>query len=132
MQVRRLVERPYDIRARALLFANEVFAFTRRLRAKGPIFLDVVDQLNDAAGSIGANLAEARDAESKKDFVHKNAVALKEANEANYWLKRAWSAEKSLRKAAEPLIQESRELISILTNILLKAKSNSGRGENAE
>ena len=91
----------------------------------------IVDQLNDAAGSISANLAEAKDGESKKDFIHKNSVSLKEANESNYWLKRAWRADESLRKQAEPLIQESRELISILTAIIVEAKSNPNRGDNA-
>ena len=125
------MDKPYDIRERAKLFADEVFEYCRKLRAKGPLYIEIVDQLNDAAGSIGANLAEAKDGESKKDFIHKNSLALKEANEANYWLRRAWKAEKSLRPEAEPLIQESRELISILTAIIVTAKSNPDRGDNA-
>ena len=126
------MEKPYDIRQRALLFADEVLAFAKRLRAKGAQYQELVDQLNDAAGSIGANLAEARDGQSKKDFIHKNSIALKEANESNYWLKRAWRAEKSLQCAAEPLIQESAELIKILTAIVVKAKSNPNRGRNID
>ena len=126
------MERPYNIRERARLFADEVLEFSRLLRAKGPLYIKIVDQLNDAAGSIGANLAEGKDGESKKDFIHKNSVSLKEANESNYWLKRAWRAEKSLRKQAEPLIQESRELISIITAIIVEAKSNPDRGDNAD
>lgn len=125
------MEKPFNIRERALLFADQVLEFTRHLRAKGPLYGGTVAQLNDAAGSIGANLAEARDGESKKDFIHKNAVALKEANETNHWLKRAWKAEQSLRKEAEPLIQESRELIAILTAIIVKAKSKNDRGDCA-
>ena len=126
------MEKPYDIRQRSLVFADAVLAFAKRLRAKGAVYQEIVDQLNAAAGSIGANLAEARDAESKKDFIHKNSISLKEANESNYWLKRAWRAEKSLQKAAEPLIQESAELIKILTAIIVKAKSNPHRDKNGE
>ena len=126
------MEKPYDIRRRALLFADDVHAFAKRLRSKGALYQEIVDQLTDAAGSIGANLAEAKDGESKKDFIHKNGVALKEANESSYWLKRAWRAEKSLRRAAEPLIQEAAELIRILTAIIVKAKSNPNRGKNAD
>ncbi|MFD2551599.1 four helix bundle protein [Bizionia sediminis] len=37
--------------------------------------------------SIGANVAEAQNAESKKDFVHKFKIADKEADELQYWLK---------------------------------------------
>ena len=126
------MDKPYDIRERALLFANEVFGFCRELRAQGPLFSNIVDQLNDAAGSIGANLAEAKDGESKKDFIHKNSVALKEANEANYWLRRAWLAVPALRQKAEPLIQESLELIRILSRIIVNAKSNPNRGHNID
>lgn len=125
------MEKPFNIRERTLLFADQVLAYSRRLRAKGPLYAETVEQLNGAAGSIGANVAEAKDGQSKKDFIHKNAVALKEANEANYWLKRTWRAEKSLRKEAEPLIQESRELIAILTAIVVNAKSNNDRGDSA-
>ena len=124
------MEKPYDIRQRTLLFADDVLAFTKRLRAKDSVYQEIVDQLNDAASSIGANLAEAKDGESKKDFIHKNSIALKEANESSYWLKRAWRAEKSLRRAVEPLIQESAELIKILTAIIVNAKSNPNRGKN--
>jgi len=126
------MDKPYDIRERALLFADEVLAFSKLLLARGPVYQEIVDQLNDAAGSIGANLAEAKDGESKKDFIHKNSISLKEANESNYWLKRAWRAETSLRKKAEPLIQESAELIKILTAIIVTAKSNPNRGNNAD
>jgi four helix bundle protein len=123
------MEKPYNIRERTLLFADQVVAYSRLLRAKGPLYAKTIEQMNEAAGSIGANVAEAKDGESKKDFIHKNSVALKEANETNYWLKRAWKAEKSLRKEVEPLIQESRELISILTAIVVNAKKNDGRGD---
>ena len=37
--------------------------------------------------SIGANVAEALDAESKRDFIHKMSISLKEARETEYWIK---------------------------------------------
>jgi four helix bundle protein len=122
--------KPYSIRERAGLFADEVFGYCQLLRAKEPSYLIIVNQLNHAAGSIGANLAEAKDGETKKDFIHKNCIALKEANESRYWLTRAWASEHSLRRTAEPLIQEAGELIAILTAIVVKAKSNPGRGNS--
>ena len=123
--------KPYDIRERARLFADEVSEFCDRLRAKKQSHAGVADQLKDASGSVGANLAEAKDGETKKDFIHKSCVALKEANESKYWLQRAWEDEKSLRTRAEPLIQEAGELIAILTAIVVKAKSNPNRSNNA-
>lgn len=46
----------------------------------------LADQFLKSATSIGANLREGRFAESKKDFVHKFNIALKECNETLYWL----------------------------------------------
>lgn len=45
------------------------------------------DQLARAGTSVGANIHEAQYAQSKKDFVAKLEIALKEANETSYWLK---------------------------------------------
>lgn len=46
----------------------------------------VANQLLKAAASIGANVFEAQNAESKADFVHKMKIAAKEASETLYWL----------------------------------------------
>ena len=45
------------------------------------------DQLARAGTSIGANIYEAQYAQSKKDFISKLEIALKESNETSYWLK---------------------------------------------
>ena len=47
----------------------------------------MTDQLARAGTSIGANIHEAQYAQSKKDFVSKLEIALKESNEVSYWLK---------------------------------------------
>lgn len=47
----------------------------------------MTDQLARAGTSIGANIYEAQYAQSKKDFVSKLEIALKESNETSYWLK---------------------------------------------
>jgi four helix bundle protein len=46
----------------------------------------VANQLLRAATSIGANVMEAQNAESKADFIHKIKIAAKEADETQYWL----------------------------------------------
>jgi four helix bundle protein len=75
-----------------------------------------------AATSIGANLQEALSGESRADFIHKYGVAQKEARESLYWLE--LMAESSLvpRSRLDPLIQETNELIAILTTIIVKSK----------
>ena len=47
----------------------------------------MVDQMARAGTSIGANIHEAQYAQSKKDFISKLEIALKESNETSYWLK---------------------------------------------
>jgi four helix bundle protein len=46
----------------------------------------VSNQLLRSATSIGANVREAQNAESRADFIHKMKVAAKEAEETDYWL----------------------------------------------
>lgn len=46
----------------------------------------LANQLTASGTSIGANVMEAQDAESKSDFIHKMKVAAKEALETQYWL----------------------------------------------
>lgn len=47
----------------------------------------IAHQLLKSGTSIGANVWEAQNAESKKDFIHKFKIAAKEADESKYWLK---------------------------------------------
>lgn len=47
----------------------------------------MTDQLARAGTSVGANIHEAQYAQSRKDFVSKLEIALKESSEASYWLK---------------------------------------------
>ena len=47
----------------------------------------MIDQLARAGTSVGANIHEAQYAHSKKDFIAKLEIALKEVNETGYWLK---------------------------------------------
>lgn len=73
-------------------------------------------QLLRSGTSIGANVPEAISSESKKDFIHKLSIALKEARETCYWLRlltdshylsKQYSAELSFRCAAIVRIRNS-------------------------
>ena len=64
---------------------------------------------------VGANVEEAIGASSKKDFANKMAIACKEARETYYWLRLIRDSDMLESKRIEPLIQESLELIKILS-----------------
>jgi len=80
------------------------------------------DQYLRAGTSIGANLEEAQAGESRSDFAHKCAIALKEARESLFWLRLLERAGIVPTPRLAPLIQETRELIAILTTIVVKTK----------
>lgn len=76
---------PYDIRERAFQFAvTTIRALNTLPNTLPPVAIQ--KQLIGAATSVGANLAEADNAESKADFRHKIAVSAKEARETQYWI----------------------------------------------
>ncbi|NJM86559.1 MAG: four helix bundle protein [Hydrococcus sp. RU_2_2] len=77
-----------------------------------------------AATSIGANITEAQSGESRADFIHKCQIAVKEARESLYWLKLLAQAEIVSSNRIKPLIQETEELIAIITKIIVKTKEN--------
>ena len=72
------------VQERTLDFAVDVLDFTDDLDGRGRRI--IAEQLLRAGTSIGANVREAQNAESPRDFLHKMKVAAKEAEETEYWL----------------------------------------------
>lgn len=65
-------------------FAKEIIFFSEVLQENKKFI--VANQLLRSGTSIGANIREAQNAESKQDFIHKFKVAAKEVDETIYWL----------------------------------------------
>jgi four helix bundle protein len=125
-----MTRKPYDIRERTFLFAQEVVAFCRDVSERGDIMRRLAGQLVDAATSVGANVEEADDGQSKPDCISKNCIALKECREARYWSRLIAASETRVQRRAAPLIQESQELVAILRTIVVRAKSNPARRDS--
>ena len=81
-------------------------------------------QLIRAGTSVGANMQEADAAESKKDFIHKTGIALKEAKEAHYWLRVVDATLLPNDAEVKALMQEARELALILGAIKVRASKS--------
>lgn len=75
----------YDLSERTIKFSENIIDFCKSL-ANNAIFSPMINQLIRSGTSIGANYHEADEGSSKKDFVHKIAIANKEAKETKYWL----------------------------------------------
>ena len=75
--------------------------------------------------SIGANIAEAKQAQSRADFVSKLSIALKETVETDYWLSLLPDSDMLTPKQADSLIADRAELKAILTAAIKTTKKNS-------
>lgn len=81
-------------------------------------------QLLRSATSIGANITEAQSGESRADFIHKYSISQKEARESLYWLKLLLRSESLPTAKLQPLLDETNELIAIITRIIVNTKKN--------
>ena len=78
-------------------------------------------QILKSGTSIGANVEESQSAISKRDFISKNSIALKEARETHYWLRLLKDSD-FLSAEHISLLQECNELNKILTSIVKTAQ----------
>jgi len=79
-------------------------------------------QLFRAGTSIGANVAEGKDAQSKADFLSKMNIALKEARESYYWLDLLYESSNLSDTEYNSIISDCDSLISVLTKIVKNTK----------
>ncbi|WP_422110778.1 four helix bundle protein [Candidatus Synechococcus calcipolaris] len=75
-------------------------------------------QILRSGTAVGALIREAEQAESKADFIHKLAIALKEANETDYWLDLLYKTEYLEDKHHQSLKAYLTELLKLLTSII--------------
>ena len=82
-------------------------------------------QVLKSGTSIGANIREALRSSSRKDFVAKMNISLKEAYETEYWLELLYKTEYISKKEYDSIFPQCRELTNILSQIILTTKANS-------
>lgn len=99
-------------------FALEIMTYAELLDEKKKYVLS--NQLLKSGTSIGANIKEAQNAESKIDFIHKLKIALKEVDETEYWLLLC----KHAKDYPDPdlLIEKLISITKILTKIVATSK----------
>jgi methylenetetrahydrofolate dehydrogenase (NADP+) / methenyltetrahydrofolate cyclohydrolase len=111
--------KPFDFEERALLFAHDVIKFINTL-PKTPANIETSKQLIRSSGAVGANYIEASESLGKKDFSMRLKISRKEAKETRYWLK-LLECEDSTKSARSELIEESTELLKILSAMIQKS-----------
>lgn len=83
----------------------------------------ITRQILKSGTSIGANVREAQNAESKSDFIHKMKIALKEVDETQYWLDIVQQSEGY--PDTKTLKEKVNSIDKILTKIVSSSKTNS-------
>jgi len=84
-------------------------------------------QLLRSGTSIGAMVRESEQAESKLDFIHKLAIAQKEANESDYWLELLFQSEYLNEIQFQSLKSDIVEINKILASIIITTKQKIGK-----
>jgi four helix bundle protein len=82
-------------------------------------------QLIRSGTSIGANVKERLNAQSRADFIYKLQVALKEADESAYWLELLHESTIISDEVFSPIYSELKEIVAIITASLNKLKNTS-------
>lgn len=101
-------------------FALDTIEFTETLREQKRFVF--ADQLLRAGCSIGANVKESQGAESRADFVHKLKIAIKEAEETEYWLELCEFA-KNYPKPGK-LLNDIEGILKVLSKIISSSRQS--------
>ena len=81
-------------------------------------------QLLRSGTSIGALVKESEHAQSTADFIHKLSIALKEANESEYWIMLLQQTNYISKDEYNSIIEDCREIIRMLISIIKTCKTN--------
>jgi four helix bundle protein len=110
------------LKSKSLSFAIRIVNLVRFLNSDKSEFV-ISKQILRSGTSIGAMIAEAEFAESKLDFIHKLAIAQKEANETIYWLILLKETEFLSNNQFEDIHNNAVELLKLLTSSIKTTKS---------
>ena len=83
----------------------------------------MAEQIKRSGTSIGANISESQNAQSRADFIHKMNIALKEADETVYWLKLLHKTNYLTDIEFESMKNDAEELVKLLKAIVRTSKS---------
>ena len=119
-------EQRYDnsiTRSKSKAFALRIIKFVRLLQddERGRV---ISKQLLRSGTSIGANVRESYNAQSKADFINKLHIALKEADETAYWLELLYESDIINKQYFDSLYGELKEIIALLTASIKTLKNN--------
>jgi four helix bundle protein len=100
------------LRHKSELFADRIVRLYRYVSEQKESVMS--KQIYRCGTSIGANIAESTNAQSEADFINKLSIALKEANETEYWLDRLYNSGYINQKGYESMKHDCTKIIKML------------------
>lgn len=108
---------------KSMNFAVRIVNLYKYLQTEKKEFI-MSKQLLRSGTSVGANLREAKYAQSTDDFIHKNSIALKEISESEYWIELLYKTEYLSQKEYMDISRDCSEIAKLLTSIVKTTKRN--------
>ena len=117
------MKRENVIKTKSFHFAIKIVELYKYLSAEKKEFV-MSKQILRSGTSIGANVSESEQAESKADFIHKLSIALKEANETEYWLELLNETDYLKNSDYLAIKNDVNEVLRLLISIIKSSKNN--------
>ena len=111
----------YTVEEKSFQFAIRIVNLYRYFTETKKEFV-LSKQLLRCGTSIGANITEAQQAQSRPDFISKLSIALKEASETDYWLRLLNATHFLSNEESTSLLEDCREIEKMLTAIIKSSK----------
>lgn len=110
------------IREKSYMFAVDIVRFCFKIQEKKREYV-LTKQLLKSGTSVGANVEEAQQPQSRADFISKMSISLKEAYESRFWLRLIRDSSLAAAQEVEPFLEQVDEIIRILVAITMTSKS---------
>jgi len=104
-------------------FALRIIRLYKYLKEDKQVYV-LSKQVLRSGTSIGANIRESVNAQSRMDFINKLNIALKEANETEYWLELLHESDILEEKLFESIYDDCKKIVATLTKIIKTAKGS--------
>lgn len=111
------------IKTKSFEFAVSIVKFYRLFSVKNKEYI-LSRQLLRSGTSIGANVREAINAQSKPDFIHKLSISQKECDESIYWLELLYATDYITKEEFNGLVNPATEILKIIRSIIITSKKN--------
>ncbi|MBV6485933.1 MAG: hypothetical protein KFKLKKLM_02554 [Flavobacteriales bacterium] len=111
------------VQEKSFAFALRIINLSKFLQKEQKEFV-LSKQILRSGTAVGALIKEAEHAQSKADFIHKMSIALKEANETDYWIELLYQSSDLSEEAYQSIHPEIQELIKLLVSIVKSSKVN--------